>query len=124
MGLSATGEFELQGLARKHWQSTGPIREVFRRAFGAAGLPYFNPHAFRHTLVHHAMRLGLGPEEMKAWSQNVGHASVLTTFTSYGNVPAQRQAELIRAAGAKMASDPLDDPDIRALIGRIRDKAR
>ena len=124
MGLSATGEFEAQGLARKHWQSTGPIREVFRRAFGAAGLPYFNPHAFRHTLVHHAMRLGLGPEEMKAWSQNLGHASVLTTFTSYGNVPAQRQAELIRAAGAKLASDTLDDPDIRALIGRIRDKAR
>ena len=123
MGLSATGEFEPQGLARKHWQSTGPIRDVFRRAFAAADLPYFNPHSFRHTLVHHAMRLELGPEAMKAWSQNLGHASVLTTFTSYGNVPAHRQGELIRAVGAQTIKDPLDDPDIRALIGKIRAKA-
>ena len=37
-------------------------------------------------LVRHAMTLDLTPEEMKAWSQNLGHADVLTTFTSYGKV--------------------------------------
>jgi hypothetical protein len=36
---------------------------------------------------------------MKAWSQNLGHADVLTTFTSYGEVPTHRQCELIRARG-------------------------
>ena len=50
-------------------------------------------------LVRHAMALDLTPEQMKAWSQNLGHADVLTTFTSYGNVPAHRQGELIRALG-------------------------
>jgi len=50
-------------------------------------------------LVHHAMTLGLSPEAMKAWSQNLGHADVMTTLTSYGTVPAHRQGELIRAAG-------------------------
>ena len=37
------------------------------------------------------------PEAMKAWSQNLGHSDVLTTFTSYGAVPDHRQGELIRA---------------------------
>ncbi len=32
----------------------------------------------------------------KAWSQNLGHDGVLTTFSSYGEVPLFCQAELIR----------------------------
>ena len=43
-------------------------------------------------------------EEMKARSQNLGHADVLTTFTSYGNVSAHRQGELIRTAGVPRSS--------------------
>ena len=64
-------------------------------------MPYFNPHSFRDMLVRHAMTLDLTPEEMKAWSQNLGHADVLTTFTSYGTVPVQRQGELIRAGAGR-----------------------
>ena len=33
----------------KHWSSAGPIRRIFKVAFTAAGLPYFNPHSFRKT---------------------------------------------------------------------------
>jgi hypothetical protein len=40
------------------------------------------------------------PEEYKAWSQNLGHENVLTTFSSYGDVAGHRQAEIIRALGA------------------------
>lgn len=98
MGLDATGGFMATGIARHGWATTGPIREVFKRAFAAAGLPYFNPHSFRDMLVRHAMALGLPPEALKAWSQNLGHADVLTTFTSYGSVPVHRQGELIRHA--------------------------
>lgn len=120
MGLGETGGFQPQGLARHGWASSGPIRDVFRRAFEGAGLPYYNPHSFRDMLVRHAMTMDLTPEEMKAWSQNLGHSDVLTTFTSYGTVPAHRQAELIRTAGRARAADPLDDPDVRALISKIR----
>ncbi|MCA9501020.1 MAG: RHS domain-containing protein [Nitrospira sp.] len=28
-----------------------PIRKIFREVFTMAGLPYFNPHSFRNTLV-------------------------------------------------------------------------
>src|SRR5262249_12550965 len=38
--------FEASGLDRKHWSSAGPIRAIFRDAFAAAGLSYFNPHSF------------------------------------------------------------------------------
>ena len=101
MGLGAEGGFRPVGLARRGWATSDPVREVFRRAFAGAGLPYFNPHSFRSMLVRHAMTLDLTPEAMKAWSQNLGHADVLTTFTSYGAVPTHRQGELVRAPGGR-----------------------
>jgi integrase len=61
----------------------------------AAGLSYFNPHSFRKTLA----QICKTPEEYKAWSQNLGHENVLTTFSSYGDVARHRQAEIIRALG-------------------------
>ena len=125
MGLDDNGDFKAIGIARRGWASTEPIRNVFRRAFAAAGLPYFNPHSFRDTLVRHAMALDLSPEAMKAWSQNLGHDDVLTTFTSYGNVPVHRQGELIRA-GTDCASP--NQPDAASMIallektiGQLRD---
>lgn len=45
------------------------------------------------------------PEQFKAWSQNLGHESPLTTFTSYGKVSLHRQGELIRTAVAREAQD-------------------
>jgi integrase len=89
-------QFQPVGLDRRHWSSAGPIREVFRRAFAAAGLPYFSPHRRRDTLVAFAQQRCRTPEEFKAWSQNLGHSQVLTTFTSYSSVPAARQAAIIR----------------------------
>jgi integrase len=100
MTLDEAGAFAPVGLARDGWSGTGPIRDAFKRGFALADLPYFNPHSFRDMLVRHAMTLDLTPEEMKAWSQNLGHADVLTTFTSYGAVPAHRQGELISARAA------------------------
>jgi hypothetical protein len=44
-------------------------------------------------------RLCQTPEQFKAWSQNLGHSGVLTTFTSYGDLTAMRQAEIIRGLG-------------------------
>ena len=37
-----------------------------------------------------------GPEEFKAWSQNLGHDDVMVTYLSYGKVPHLRQAEIFR----------------------------
>jgi hypothetical protein len=42
-------------------------------------------------------KLCKSPEEFKAWSQNMGHEGVLTTFTSYGEVSRERQAHIIKS---------------------------
>ncbi|MCG3884711.1 site-specific integrase [Photobacterium leiognathi] len=97
-------QFEAVGLLEEHWSNANPIRKVFAQAFEAVGLPYFNPHSFRNTLVRLGEKLCRTPEEFKAWSQNLGHESVLTSFYSYGDVPDYKQAELLR----KLA-EPADD---------------
>jgi integrase len=105
MGLGATGGFQAVGLTRECWSNAGPIRKVFQDAFKAAGLPYFNPHSFRSTLVQLGQEKCTTVESFKAWSQNLGHAGVLTTFTSYGSVPPQKQAQLIRDLGNDAPAD-------------------
>jgi len=89
-------QFKVSGLQRGHWSSASPIRTIFREAFNSAGLPYFNPHSFRKTLVKIGEELCRTPEEFKAWSQNLGHEATLTTFLSYGEVAHRRQGEIIQ----------------------------
>ena len=97
IALGAASQFEVAGLAREHWSNASPIRTIFREAFVSAGLPYFNPHSFRNTLVQLGQDVCMKPEQFKAWSQNLGHEKVLTTFLSYGAVACQRQGEIIRS---------------------------
>lgn len=90
-------QFMVAGLAREHWSTASPIRSIFRVAFTNAGLPYFNPHSFRNTLAQLGEEVCMTPEQFKAWSQNLGHEKVLTTFSSYGEVACMRQGEIIRS---------------------------
>ncbi len=90
------GAFKPSGLKLTGWKGSSRVREVFKKAFAMAKLPYFQPHSFRKTLTRYAMTLDLPPEAFKAVSQALGHNDVMTTFTSYGQVPAHRQSELIR----------------------------
>lgn len=93
--VGAAHQFQAVGLKRAHWKTAAPIRTIFREAFAAAGLPYFNPHSLRNTLVALGESVCQSPEEFKAWSQNLGHEGVLTTFYSYGAVGNRRQGEII-----------------------------
>jgi integrase len=97
IAISAGLRFEATGLDRKHWSTAGPIRTIFKEAFASAGLPYFNPHSFRKTLALLGGQRCRTPEEYKAWSQNLGHEHVLTTFCSYGDVSGHRQSEIMRS---------------------------
>jgi integrase len=96
MKVGESRQFEVGGLKRACWSTASPIRKVFKEAFEHAGVPYFNPHSLRHLLVRHGQELCKTPEEFKAWSQNLGHEGVLTTFYSYGEVQEHRQADIFK----------------------------
>ncbi|HRD83626.1 MAG TPA: tyrosine-type recombinase/integrase, partial [Rubrivivax sp.] len=95
--LGARLHFKAVGIERKAWASAAPIRAIFKAAFAAAGLPYYNPHSLRSTLVLLGQTVCQTPEDFKAWSQNLGHEGVLTTFHSNGTVAPRRQGEIIKA---------------------------
>jgi integrase len=121
--LGTTRQFEAAGLAREHWSNATPIRTIFQEAFMRAGLPYFNPHSFRNTLVQLGQDVCKTPEQFKAWSQNLGHERVLTTFLSYGEVACPRQGEIIRslATAPQQATQPGADEIADALFKRLRE---
>jgi integrase len=111
-------QFEATGIGNKGWSSTGPIRAIFQEAFGNAGLPYFNPHSFRNTLVQLGESICRSPEDFKAWSQNLGHEKVLTTFFSYGEVAQNRQGEIIQALGNTPTAQ-VTNTDVQAIAAAV-----
>src|ERR1700677_630953 len=114
-------EFRAVGLDRAHWANANPVRAIFREASTLAGLPYFNPHSLRSTLVQLAYELKLDAEQFKAWSQNLGHENCLTTFSSYGQLPPAKQAEIIRglAGSTNEADDQTDLEQLRRLAEKL-----
>jgi integrase len=82
-------------LRKQCWSNADPIRKVFKDTCGAAGLPHFTPHSFRHTLAQLADDFCTTPGQYKSWSQNLGHKDVLVTLTSYGTVPSHKQRGMI-----------------------------
>ena len=73
------------------------LREIFKNSFEAYHLPYFNPHSFRNTLTAIGEMKCKNMQQLKAWSQNLGHSSINTTLISYGEVPFCQQGDLIRS---------------------------
>lgn len=112
----AEHHFEVSGIQRRHWRNADPVRRAFRAAFERAGLPAFHPHSFRHMLARYGFEVCRTPADLKAWSQNLGHEQMLTTFTSYGRLDPHRQGEIIKALGAI----PGDEEDLETLIAKFR----
>ncbi len=122
IALGPSRQFEAVGLERAHWSSAARIRTIFHDAFTSAGLPYFNPHSFRNTLVRLGQSVCKTPEAFKAWSQNLGHDKVLTTFLSYGQVESPRQGEIIRGLAAPQLATLSDASEIaRAVVREMRE---
>ncbi len=125
MALGPDRRFAAAGLDRAHWSSASPIREIFRTSFQRAGFQYFNPHSFRNMLVRLGQQLCQTPEQFKAWSQNLGHEKVLTTFTSYGMVQPSRQGEILRELRSPQGIDTAKtDLLLDVLVERMRARSQ
>jgi integrase len=83
-------------LATVPWKSSDPVRTIFRKAYERAGLPYFNPHSLRHAIEDMGERRCRTDAERKAWSQNLGHEHIRTSFDAYAPMDKQRQLEIMR----------------------------
>jgi integrase len=127
-GWVATGSprgFAARGLRREFWRSANAIRRIFKDAFALAGLPSFNPHSFRKTLAIHGEKICRTAEEWKAYSQNFGHSSPMTTYNSYGPVAPHRQAEILNElarqpdGGVSLDLDHLSDEQVGSLLNGI-----
>lgn len=126
VGVGENGGFAALGLTRDHWSNAGPIRKIFKQAFEGAGLRYHNPHSFRNTLAQIGEKICRSPEEFKAWSQNLGHEHVLTTFTSYGEVSSHRQAEILKSLSNTSKLPEAQAPDSKTIswvISHLQQKA-
>ena len=71
------------------------MRKIVRKAYEAAGIPNYGPHAFRHMLARHAAKHCTSVAELVATSQNLGHTDVLTTLRSYGQISREDQRKLV-----------------------------
>lgn len=124
MGQNNNHNFEVSGIGNEHWSNATAIRNTFKKAFASADLPYFNPHSFRNTLAVLGEKKCQSPEEFKAWSQNLGHEGVLTTFYSYGDVQDNRQSEIFKQFKEprkieNQSANEIAEAVIRQLQGKI-----
>jgi len=108
--------FKASGFIKEHWSTASPIRTIFKEAFQLADLPYFNPHSFRNTLAVLGEQSCQSPEQFKAWSQNLGHEGVLTTFYSYGEVQQPRQGEIFQQLKKPRSSTNQDVSELAKAI--------
>jgi integrase/recombinase XerD len=120
MALDENDCFKAAGLSRQFWANATPVRDIFKAAFQAAGLPYYSPHTFRHMIVSEMYRRQLSIAEFKAWSQSLGHESALTTLTSYGTLSLQEQGRLIAGSAQNIQQQPLTKADLIEALGAIR----
>jgi integrase len=95
VGVGSDRKFAALGIDRAPWSSASSAAKIFKTAFVNAGQPPFSPHRVRDTLAELAKDHCRTPEDYKAWSQNMGHEDVLTTFRSYGSVAPGRQVDLM-----------------------------
>jgi integrase len=129
VGLNELGEFAAEGLARQAWSNAEPVRKLFRRAFEGAGLRYHHPHSFRHTLARWGQQVCKTPEQWRAWSQNLGHEHVKTTWDAYGQLPEHRQQEILQKLSTPSDAAATDEPSedeinrvLRFMAERMRRK--
>lgn len=122
MGHDENDSFVAIGLLREHWATAQPVRDLVRKAFENAGIPYFHPHTFRHMLTAQAYNYCKTAKQLKAWSQNFGHESILTTLASYGKIDLHEQREILTSIGQPTSDEdqPLTKKDFNQLIARLQ----
>lgn len=83
-------------LSNEFYSSQSKINEIVASRCIDKDIPAYSAHEFRHLAVDTAFRLARNGREIKAISQNVGHAYFKTTLKQYANMQPQEYMEIIR----------------------------
>lgn len=114
--------FEAAGLSREHWANAQPVRDIFKKSFTNAILPYYIPHSFRKTLVLWAME-NCTQKQFKAISQNIGHENAMTTYNAYGKLPIHDQRKAVFSIDENNSDlKDVTNADLIAELGRRTQK--
>ena len=82
-----------QTMRKDEIKSDTTIRDVFKKAFEYAGFEYIKPHSFRKTIARYAEFQS--PAFLNAVRQSLGHSSIDTTLSSYGQLSVAEQRSII-----------------------------
>ncbi len=92
----SNGRFNFNTLSRDTYANAAKINSVVRNAFAKVHQPEYTAHSIRKTLTQEMSDRKMPLDMQKAWSQNLGHDNIMTTFSAYLPVSTQRQGELIK----------------------------
>jgi integrase len=96
-----TGQgFTNVGLDRIGYAGSAKLNAIIRNLFAVVQMPEYTPHSLRKTLFKLGNDICKSPEQIKAWSMNLGHNDIATSINSYLPVSEQRQLEIIRDMSA------------------------
>jgi len=127
-GKDNLGYYNTEKIEPNFWKNTASPRKIFEKRSKQAGIKYYKPHSFRDLLVKEISKLSLTEEQKKAFSQNLGHEDVGTTFGNYGygKISEDRQIEIMRSINfnsinkenTKMTASILNEDDIVERIAK------
>ena len=90
----------------KPWRTAGPVRRIPKEACQRAAVRYFVPHAIRNVLARLAVQRCHTIKDLLAWSQNLGHNSMMTTLIVYAELDPDQVADILERMG-----EPIDDEE-------------
>jgi integrase/recombinase XerD len=79
--------------------SASRIRAMLKTVYQIAGMPYYNPHSYRHSCINQAMELAEDAQDIKAISMNVGHKAIDLIMAIYAQLPDKLLVRLIHDLG-------------------------
>lgn len=92
-----SGLFEEGDFSREFMRDSGTTRNLCKKSFKEYCQKSYSPHRLRHTLFCVAKKICKTPEQIKAWSQAMGHKSTKHMIETYGQIDHTRQQEILQA---------------------------
>ena len=116
-------------LSNEYYSSQTKINQIIAQRCKDKNIPPYSAHEFRHLAVDTAFRLTRSGWDIKAISQNIGHAHLSTTLKQYANMQPQEYMQIIKGLTFRIEEqarvcDLSDDDLIEILHSRSKQKGR